>query len=83
MKCCITLSFQVFLNQIHEFSTWLYIKISAVYLIIVNWGRADGDNEDEVFEILRKLLDLYRVKQKEWGSFLCTHPVVSPNLDWL
>ena len=53
MKCCVTLSCQVFLNQIYEFSTWLYVKINAVYLITVNWGRGDIDRKGQVFEILR------------------------------
>lgn len=52
MKCCTTLSSQVFLNQIYEFSTWLYMKINAVYLITGNWGREDVD-KGQVLEILR------------------------------
>lgn len=53
MKCCTTLSSQVFLNQMYEFSTWLYMKINAVYLITGNWGRGDVDNKGQVLEILR------------------------------
>lgn len=52
MKCCTTLSSQVFLNQIYEFSTWLYMKINAVYLITGNWGR-EGVDKGQVLEILR------------------------------
>lgn len=51
----------MFLKQIREFSTWLYIKINAVYLITVNWGRGVVGGEDEVFEVFRKLLDFYGV----------------------
>lgn len=43
----------MFLNQIYEFSTWLYMKINAVYLITGNWGRGDVDNKGRVLEILR------------------------------
>lgn len=42
----------MFLNQIYEFSTWLYMKINAVYLITGNWGREDVD-KGQVLEILR------------------------------
>lgn len=42
----------MFLNQIYEFSTWLYMKINAVYLITGNWGR-EGVDKGQVLEILR------------------------------
>lgn len=42
----------MFLNQICEFFTWLYIKLNAVsgYRML---GQRVGDNEGQVFEILR------------------------------
>lgn len=66
MKCCITLSCQVMLSQLYEISAWLHVKINAVYLVTVNRGREDVD-KGQVFEILRKLVDLCGVATEGMG----------------
>jgi len=50
VKCCVALSCQVFLNQTEEVSTWLYVKVNAVCLVAVNWGRG-GVEEGQAFGI--------------------------------